>query len=161
MNYKLDYKEYITIKQATYNIMKNYNNKIYNSNKQHKQYITYDKALNIILKKPKAELLDIIAEYHSVQEQTQHRKLLEHNQTQIINKNLINLTDQQIEHLSIQLQQLEEIYYLQLDTDYSDKQSILKSYQQVLAYKYYNISQPYRDWETDRKSTRLNSSHRL
>ena len=27
--------------------------------------------------------------------------------------------------------------------------------------KYYALDRPYRDWETDRKSTRLNSSHRL
>ena len=66
----------------------------------------------------------------------QYQKLIETNQSKIIVKKLQNISDQELENITTKLQQLEQIYYLQLDTDYTNKQSILESWQQVLAYKY-------------------------
>jgi len=133
--YKLDYKEHIILKQAAFVIMKNYNNRQYNSDKPNKQFIKYNQTLQLLYKKPKEELLDIIDKYQRQQEKQNNKKLIQHNQSQIIIKKLQNLTDKQVEQLATRLQQLEELYYLQLDTDYTDKQSIIISYQQVIAYK--------------------------
>lgn len=133
--YKLDYKEHIILKQAAFIIMQNYNQKQYNSDKPNKQYIKYNQTLQLLYKKPKEELLDIIDRYLTTQEKQNNKKLIQHNQSQIIIKKLQNLTDPQVEILAIKLQQLEELYYLQLDTDYNSKQSIITNYQQVIAYK--------------------------
>ena len=65
----------------------------------------------------------------------------------IIITKLKNISDQELEHITTKLQQLEQIYYLDLNTDYNNKQSILESYQQVLAYKYYNIQIQKRETE--------------
>ena len=46
--YKLNYKEHIILKQAAYLIMKNHNNKEYNSDKQNKQFIKYNQTLQIL-----------------------------------------------------------------------------------------------------------------
>ena len=48
-----------------------------------------------------------------------------------------------------------EINYIFCDDDY-----LLKVNQDYLDHDYYTDITTYRDWETDRKSTRLNSSHR-
>lgn len=135
--YKLNYKEHITLKQAAFVIMQNYNQKQYNSDKPYnkKQFIKYNQTLQLLYKKPKEEILDIINRYLTSQEKQNNKKLIQHNQSQIIIKKLQNLTDTQVEQLAAKLQQLEELYYLQLDTDYTDKQSIITNYQQVIAYK--------------------------
>ena len=138
--YKLNYKEHSILKQAAYRIMQNHNNKEYNSDKQNKQFIKYNQTLQILYKtKTKEQLLDIIYRYQNYQEKQNNEKLIQHNQSQIIITKLQNISDQELENITTKLQQLEQIYYLQLDTDYTNKQSILESYQQVLAYKYYNI----------------------
>lgn len=135
--YKLNYKEHTTLKQAAFVIMQNHNQKQYNSDKPYnkKQFIKYNQTLQLLYKKPKEELLDIIDRYLTSQEKQNNKKLIQHNQSQIIIKKLQNLTDTQVEQLATKLQQLEELYYLQLDTDYTDKQSIITNYQQVIAYK--------------------------
>ena len=146
--YKLNYKEHIILKQAAYLIMQNHNNKEYNSDKQNKQFIKYNQTLQILYKtKTKEQLLDIIDKYQQHQEKQNNQKLIETNQSKIIITKLQNITDQELEHIATKLQQLEQIYYLQLDTDYTNKQSILQSWQQVLAYKYYNISIPKKETE--------------
>lgn len=138
--YKLNYKEHIILKQAAYLIMQNHNNKEYNSDKQNKQFIKYNQTLQILYKtKTKEQLLDIIDKYQRHQEKQNNQKLIETNQSKIIITKLQNISDQELENITTKLQQLEQIYYLQLDTDYTNKQSILQSWQQVLAYKYYNI----------------------
>ena len=137
--YKLNYKEHQVLKQAAYLIMQNHNNKEYNSDKQNKQFIKYNQTLTILYRKPQSELLDIIDRYQTYIEKQNNNKLIEYNQSKIIIPKLQNITDKQLETITTKLQQLETIYYLQLDTDYNNKQSILESYQQVLAYKYYNI----------------------
>ena len=44
--------------------------------------------------------------------------------------------------------------------NYGDESSYLKQAQEYyITEKSISFNQPYRDWETDRKSTRLNSSH--
>ena len=146
--YKLNYKEHIILKQAAYLIMQNHNNKEYNSDKQNKQFIKYNQTLQILYKtKTKEQLLDIIDKYQQHQEKQNNQKLIEHNQSHIIVNKLKNITDQELEHITTKLQQLEQIYYLDLNTDYNNKQSILESYQQVLAYKYYNIQIQKRETE--------------
>ena len=148
--YKLNYKEHITLKQAAFVIMQNYNQKQYNSDKPYnkKQFIKYNQTLQLLYKKPKEELLDIIDRYLTSQEKQNNKKLIQHNQSQVIIKKLQNLTDTQVEQLATKLQQLEELYYLQLDTDYTDKQSILESWQQILYYKEYHIRLELRHPET-------------
>lgn len=146
--YRLDYKEHIILKQAAYIIMQNYNQKQYNSDKPNKQFIKYNQTLQLLYKKPKEELLDIINSYLASQEIQNNKKLIEHNQEQIIIKQLQNLTDTKVEQLATKLQQLEEIYYLQLDTDYTDKQSIITNYQQYRAYKKAGIQLELRHPET-------------
>lgn len=138
--YKLDYKEHMILKQAAYLIMQNHNNKEYNSDKPNKQFLKYNQTLQILYKtRTKVQLLDIIDRYQQHQEKQNNKKLIQHNQSQIIIPKLQNLTDQQVEQIATKLQELEEQYYLQLDTDYTNKQSILQSYQQLLYYKKYNI----------------------
>lgn len=138
--YKLNYKEHIILKQAAYLIMQNHNNKEYNSDKQNKQFIKYNQTLQILYKtKTKEQLLDIIDKYQRHQEKQNNQKLIETNQSKIIITKLQNISDQELENITTKLQQLEQTYYLDLNTDYTNKQSILESYQQVLAYKYYNI----------------------
>ena len=137
--YKLNYKEHIILKQAAYLIMQNHNNKEYNSDKQNKQFIKYNQTLQILYRKPQSELLDIIDRYQTYIEKQTNIKLIETNQSHIIVNKLKNITDQELERITTKLQQLEQLYYLDLNTDYTNKQSILESYQQVLAYKYYNI----------------------
>lgn len=146
--YKLNYKEHIILKQAAYLIMQNHNNKEYNSDKQNKQFIKYNQTLQILYKtKTKEQLLDIIDNYQQHQEKQNNQKLIETNQSKIIITKLKNISDQELEHITTKLQQLEQIYYLDLNTDYNNKQSILESYQQVLAYKYYNIQIQKRETE--------------
>jgi hypothetical protein len=138
--YKLDYKEHNILKQAAYKIMQNYNNRQYHSNNKNKQFIKYNQTLQLLYKtKTKEQLLDIIDKYQRQQEKQNNKKLIQHNQTQIIIPKLQNLTDKQVEQIATKLQELEKHYYLQLDTNYNSKQSIIQSYQQVLAYKYYKI----------------------
>jgi len=138
--YKLNYKQHIILKQAAYKIMLNYNNKQYHSNNKDKQFIKYNQTLQLLYKtQTKEQLLDIIDRYQQQQEKQNNTKLIQHNQSQIIIPKLQNLTDQQVEHIATKLQELEKHYYLQLDTDYTNKQSIIQSYQQLIAYKYYNI----------------------
>ena len=130
--YRLDYKEHIILKQIAFNNMQEYNKSVkYNKNLTH----TVNQELAILYKKSKEELLEIIDSYLASQEKQNNKKLIQHNQSQIIIKKLQNLTDPQVEILAIKLQQLEELYYLQLDTDYTNKQSIITNYQQVIAYK--------------------------
>ena len=147
--YKLNYKEHITLKQAAYQIMQHYNNKEYNSDKPNKQFIKYNQTLYLLYKKPKEELLDIIDRYLTSQEKLNNQKLLELNTSQIKVPRLKNLTDKEVQQIADKLQQLELKYILQLDTNYSDKQSILLSYQQLLAYKHYNIPIQLRPEETE------------
>ena len=138
--YKLNYKEHIILKQAAYLIMQNHNNKEYNSDKQNKQFIKYNQTLQILYKtKSKEQLLDIIDKYQRHQEKQNNQKLIQHNQSQIIVPKLQNLTDQQVEQIATKLQKLEQTYYLQLDTDYNSKQSIIRNYQQYLYYIRCNI----------------------
>lgn len=138
--YKLNYKEHIILKQAAYLIMQNHNNKEYNSDKQNKQFIKYNQTLQILYKtKTKEQLLDIIDRYQTYIEKQTNQKLIQHNQSQIIVPKLQNLTDQQVEQIATKLQELEQIYYLQLDTDYNSKQSIIINYQQYLYYIRCNI----------------------
>lgn len=145
--YKLNYKEHIILKQAAFIIMKNYNQKQYNSDKPNKQFIKYNQTLQLLYKKSKEELLDIIDRYLTSQEKQNNKKLIQHNQSQIIIPKLQNLTDTQVEQIATKLQELEKHYYLQLDTDYNSKQSIIQSYQQLIAYKYYNIEIPRKETE--------------
>lgn len=138
--YKLNYKEHIILKQAAYLIMQNHNNKEYNSDKQNKQFIKYNQTLQILYKtKTKEQLLDIIDRYQTYIEKQNNQKLIQHNQSQIIVPKLQNLTDQQVEQIATKLQELEQTYYLQLDTDYNSKQSIIINYQQYLYYIRCNI----------------------
>ena len=138
--YKLDYKQHQVLKQAAYLIMQHHNNKEYNSNKKQKQFIKYNQTLQILYKtKTKEQLLDIIDKYLTTKEKQDNQKLIQHNQEHIIIHKLKNITDQQLEQITTKLQQLEQIYYLDFNTDYNNKQSILENYQQILAYKYYNI----------------------
>lgn len=145
--YKLNYKEHNILKQAAFIIMKNYNQKQYNSDKPNKQFIKYNQTLQLLYKKPKEELLDIIDRYLTSQEKQNNKKLIQHNQSQIIIPKLQNLTNTQVEQIATKLQELEKHYYLQLDTDYNSKQSIIQSYQQLIAYKYYNIEIPRKETE--------------
>lgn len=131
-HYRFTYQEYIKVKQLTYQLMIKYN-------KTHKQYINYEQTYNKVLKLPTKTILNLIAQYQELQYKKQNKQLTEHNQQEIIVKSLQNITDQQLEQITTQLQRLEELYDLQLDTDYTDKQSIIRNYQQVLAYKYYHI----------------------
>ena len=138
--YKLTYQEHIILKQAAFIIMQNHNNKEYNSDKQNKQFIKYNQTLQILYKtKTKEQLLDIIDRYQTYIEKQTNQKLIQHNQSQIIVPKLQNLTDQQVEQIATKLQELEQIYYLQLDTDYNSKQSIIINYQQYLYYIRCNI----------------------
>lgn len=138
--YKLNYKEHSILKQAAYLIMQNYNNKIYKSNNKNKQFIKYNQTLQILYKtKTKEQLLDIIDKYLQHQEKQNNQRLIEINQSKIIIPKLQNISEQELENITTKLQHLEQIYYLQLDIDYTNKQSIIQSWQQVLAYKYYNI----------------------
>ena len=146
--YELNYKEHIILKQAAYLIMQNHNNKEYNSDKQNKQFIKYNQTLQILYKtKTKEQLLDIIDKYQRHQEKQNNQKLIETNQSKIIVKKLQNISDQELENITTKLQQLEQIYYLQLDTDYTNKQSILQSYQQYLYYIRCNIELQLRETE--------------
>lgn len=130
--YRLDYKEHNILKQIAFNNMQDYNKSVkYNKTLTH----NLNQEIAILYKKPKEELLDIIDRYLTSQEKQNNKKLIQHDQSQIIIKKLQNLTDTQVEQLATKLQQLEELYYLQLDTDYTDKQSIITNYQQVIAYK--------------------------
>jgi hypothetical protein len=130
--YRLDYKEHIILKQIAFNNMQDYNKSVkYNKALTH----TVNQELAILYKKPKEELLELINSYLEAQEKQNTEKLVQHKQSQIIVKKLQNLTDKQVEQLATRLQQLEELYYLQLDTDYTDKQSIIINYQQYMAYK--------------------------
>ena len=132
--YKLNYKEHQVLKQAAYLIMQNHNNKEYNSDKQNKQFIKYNQTLQILYRKPQSELLDIIDRYQTYIEKQNNKKLIEHNQSHIIVNKLQNLTDQQVEQIATKLQQLEQIYYLDLNTDYNNKQFI--KYNQTLQILY-------------------------
>lgn len=130
--YRLDYKEHIILKQIAFNNMQDYNKSVkYNKALTH----TVNQELAILYKKSKEELLEIIDSYLASQEQQNTEKLVQHKQSQIIIEKLQNLTDKQVEQLATRLQKLEELYYLQLDTDYTDRQSIIINYQQYMAYK--------------------------
>jgi paraquat-inducible protein B len=91
------------------------------------------------------QLIRLEASRQKYIDQKQNTKLIQHNQSQIIVPKLQNPTDQQVEQIATKLQQLEEQYYLQLDTDYNSKQSIIRNYQQYLYYIKYNIELQPRD----------------
>ena len=104
-----------------------------------KQYIKYNQTLQLLYKKTTTQLLDIIDRYQTQQDKLNNKQLIEHNLNNIKVPRLRNLTDDQVQQLATRIQQLETKYYLYLDTDYTSKQSILESYQQLLAYKHYKI----------------------
>lgn len=137
--YKLNYKEHQILKQAAYTIMQHHNTQEYNSDKKQKQFIKYQQTLTILYRKPQSELLDIIDRYQTYIEKQTNIKLIDTNQRNIIIPKLKNITEQQLEHIIQQLQQLEQSYYLDIDINYNNKQSILEAYQQVMYYKHYNI----------------------
>lgn len=137
-DYKLDYKQYNTVKQIAYYTMLKHNNKIYNKQTTGKYY-KYQEVLTYFIKQPKTKLLDYITYFEEEQYKLNNNKLKDHNQNTIKVKRLKQITQQQLEQLITTIQQLEDKYILDLDTDYTNKQSILVSYQQLLAYKYYKI----------------------
>jgi hypothetical protein len=146
--YKLDYKEHMILKQAAYLIMQNHNNKEYQSQKQNKQFIKYNQTLQILYKtRTKVQLLDIIDRYQRHQEKQNNKKLIQHNQSQIIVPKLQNITGTQLEKIILSIQQLEQNYYIDLDIDYTNKQSVLQAYQQLMYYKHYNIELQPRETE--------------
>jgi len=139
-DYKLNYTEHNIIKQAAFKIMQHHNNQEYHSTKTNKHYYKYQQVLTTLYKtKTTEQLQNIIDRFINQQQKQNNQKLIQHNQNQIIINKLKDLTDQQVAQLATTLQTLEQKYILQLDTDYNNKQSIIQSYQQVLAYKYYKI----------------------
>lgn len=150
--YKLNYQQHNILKQAAYIIMQNHNKTQYKN--KTKQYIKYNQTLAILYKtKTTNQLLDIIDQFTEAQLKQRNTKLIQHNQKQIITNKLKDVTPQQLERIKTRIQQLEEKYILQLDTDYNSKQSILESWQQILYYKEYHIrlelketeEEPYRE----------------
>ena len=140
--YKLDYKEHNILKQAAFVIMQHKNNIIYNSDKPHnkKKFIKYNQTLAILYKtNTREQLLDIIDRYQRHQEKQNNKKLIQHNQSQVIIPKLENITDKQLERITQSIKQLEQNYYIDIDIDYTNKQSILQAYQQLMYYKHYNI----------------------
>lgn len=138
--YTLNYQQHNKIKQIAFIIMQTHNNKEYNSDKQNKRYLKYQQTLQLLYKtKTQPQLEDLIDRYINYIEKQENKKQQEHNKELIIIPKLHNLTEKQLEHITYQIQQLEQKYYLQLDTDYDSPTSILQSYQQILYYKKYNI----------------------
>lgn len=138
--YILDYNQKNILKQAAFTIMQNHNNRIYHSNIKDKKFLKYNQTLAILYKtKNKEQLLDIIEQFKEAQIKQQNTKITEHNQKQIITETLKDVTPQQLEKIKTRIQNLEEKYILQLDTNYNSKQSILESWQQILYYKEYHI----------------------
>lgn len=138
IEYKLTYQEHSILKQAAFKIMKHHNNKEYESEKPHnqKRFLKYNQTISILYKtKSKEQLLDIIHRYQKSQEKQDNKQQIDYNTKSIIIDKLKEVTDEQLNILIVKLQELESKYYLQLDTDYSDKYSVLRSYQQVLGYK--------------------------
>ncbi len=143
-NYKLNYKEYMQLRQATFIIKQKYDT-------THTIKPTYEQMLKQILKQyNKAQLLQIIEQYQpQIQEEKEKYKqqlkekqeehLKQIYQKQIIITQLKQPTPEQLNHMIVRLQELEKQFYLQLDIDYSDEQSIKLAYQQVLYYNYYKI----------------------
>ncbi len=145
--YKLNYQQHNILKQAAFIIMQNHNNKEYNSQKQNKQFIKYNQTLKLLYKKPQQELLDIIDKYLEQQEIQNNQQQQELYDKQIIITQLKQPTPEQLNHMIVKLQELEKQYYLQLDIDYTDEQSIKLAYQQILYYNYYKIPIPKKETE--------------
>lgn len=143
--YKLNYQEHNILKQAAYKNMQEHNKSVkYNKALTH----TVNQELAILYKtNTKTQLLDIIDKYLEAQQKQDNKKLILTNQRNIILPQLKTITESQLEHITLELQELEKIHYLQLDTDYNSKQSIIESYQQVVYYKHYNIPIPKRKIE--------------
>jgi hypothetical protein len=137
--YKVEYKDYIKVKQIAYVMMKAHNDKEYKKGGADKRFYTYKEVLSTIMRKDKEAILDLLEEYHNKIAAKENKKLIEYNDSTIIIARLKNITDAEVEHIKQQLIELERVYDLQLDTDYNDKHAVLMSYQQVLAYKYYDI----------------------
>lgn len=138
--YTLNYQQHNKIKQIAFIAMQTHNIKEYNKDKQNKRYLKYQQTLQLLYKtKTQIQLEDLIDRYINYTEKLENKKQQEHNQEIIIIPKLHNLTEKQLEHITYQIQQLEQKYYLQLDTDYNSPTSILQSYQQLLYYKKYNI----------------------
>ena len=70
-NYKLTYKEYNIVRKLAFIVMQNKNNKIYNDktvDPATKRYFKYDEIYKAIIKKPKAEIQDLVSKYLEHQE---------------------------------------------------------------------------------------------
>lgn len=149
----LQYKQEAILQNIAYIIVSNHNQPIYDKKAKGnywttKQVIT---TYNTYPNKEKQRVIDTYIEeaytnytYYietkrQEQELEQAKKLQEHNKKNIIIPKLKNITEQQLENIIQQLQQLEQQYYLDIDIDYTNKYSILKAYQQLAYYKHYNI----------------------
>jgi len=171
MTYNLTYQQHNQLKQAAYIMQKQYNQKLYRQPyNPNKQFITYKQAIAIINKKTKLQQLDILAQYQEYKYRQDNKKLIQYNKSIIIHKDLQNLNQEQINSIALNIQNLETIYQLDLDTNYQSNTSILLSYQQILAYKAAKIKpqlrrpelpqgQYYLDKLTDNQFNQLEEEH--
>lgn len=115
--YKLTYKEYQQARQVAYLAMKQYNQKLYKTKTNNKQFRTYQQTLNILLSKDKYTIQDIIEKYNNITEQAAASR--EYNRLQQLYQ-----VQEQYENI---LQQQEELQQQRLTTKVQNFITALKT----------------------------------
>lgn len=128
--YRFTIEEYKDLKQIAYKIMQNKNRKEYNSKKPYSQkhYIKYKQTLVALYKLPNNKINKLIHEYHVIL----NKKLIQQNRA---SKKIITKIPYNKQQLQTNLRRLEQLYYLDLDIDYTELTSMQIAYQQLKAYK--------------------------